>query len=169
MLALLAGFIIPAALFSPFAGYALIRGTTHHYFKKRDFNRELARLKKRNYIALTKTDKGWLIQLLAKGRIRAKQVAFENIKLPKAKVWDGRWRLFSFDIPEEYKNARNMLRFKLKSLGCFNIQRSLFAYPYDCKRELQAIVQHYKVEKFTMFAETSYIDLDKELRKFFNL
>lgn len=169
MSALLIAYMIPAVLTSPFAGYALVVGLARYYFKKSDFNREVKRLQKRGYVSLTKTEKGWLVKLLPKGRIRAKQIAFENLSLPKSKTWDGKWRLFSFDIPEEHKNARNMLRGKLKSLGCFNIQRSLFAYPHDCKRELEAVARHYKVSKFTLFVEASYMDLDKELRKFFNL
>lgn len=169
MSALLIGYMIPAMLTSPFGLYALVCGLMRYYFRKYDFNREVKRLEKRGYVALTKTEKGWLVKLLPKGRIRAKQIAFENLLLPKHKHWDGKWRLFSFDIPEEFRNARIMIGRKLKSLGCYNIQRSVFVYPYDCKRELEFVSKHYKVSKFTLFAEVLYLDLDKELRKFFNL
>lgn len=169
MLALLAGFVIPAVLTSPYAGYAIVHGLIRHYFRKYDFNREVTRLRKRGYVALTKTEQGWLVKLLPKGRTRAKQIAIENIKLPKSKTWDGKWRLFSFDIPEEYRGARNMLRRKIKSLGCYNIQRSLFAYPYDCREELTQIAKYYKVDQYTIFAEVVNMDLHKELKKHFNL
>ncbi|MBI2607468.1 MAG: hypothetical protein HYW51_01445 [Candidatus Doudnabacteria bacterium] len=169
MSALLLGLAIPAFLTSPFGLYALVHGAVRYYFRKSDFNREVKRLQRRGYVALTKTEKGWLVRLLSKGGVRVKQIMFERLTLPKEKHWDGRWRLFSFDIPEEYKNARNSLRFKLKSLGCYNIQRSLFAYPYECKQELRLVVEHYKVEKYTLFAEVVEIDVDQELRKFFGL
>lgn len=169
MTALLVAYMIPALLTSSFGLYAIVYGSLKYYFHKSNFNREVKRLQKRGYVALTKTERGWLIKLLPKGRIRAKQIVFENLSLPKTEHWDGKWRLFSFDIPEEYKNARNMIRRKLKLIGCYNIQRSLFTYPYDCKKELEQIAEHYNVSKYTLFAEADYIDLDQELKKFFRL
>lgn len=169
MTAVLVAYMIPALLTSPFGLYAIVHGAARYFFRKSDFHREIKRLQKGGYVALTKTEKGWLIKLLPKGKVRGQQIAFEHLKLPRDKHWDGKWRLFSFDIPEEFKNARNMLRFKLKSLGCYNIQRSLFVYPYDCRKELELVAEHYKVTKYTLFAEVAYIDLDKELRKFFDL
>ena len=163
----LGGFVVPALLTSPYGLYAIAVGATRHFFRKSDFNRELKRLNKRGYIALTKTEKGWVVKLLKKGRKRAKQAVFQTLTLPKQKRWDGKWRLFSFDIPEEHKNARDQLRRKLQSLGCYNIQRSLFAYPYDCQKELSVIAKHYEVEKYTLYVEAVYTDLNKELIKFF--
>ncbi|MBI2607967.1 MAG: hypothetical protein HYW51_04035 [Candidatus Doudnabacteria bacterium] len=162
-------FIIPAAITSPFALYALVIGATRYYFRRYEFNREVKKLQKKGYVALTKTNEGWLIRLLPKGRKWLKRVEFEKLALPKPKAWDGKWRLFSFDIPQELTTARNMMRRKLKSLGCYNIQRSLFAYPYDCRKELQTVAEYYEVAKYTLFAEVVYTDLDKELRKFFSL
>lgn len=167
--ALLWAYIIPAAVTSPFALYALAYGATRYFFRRYEFNREVKKLQQRGYVALTKNEQGWLIKLLPKGREWLERKSFEKMVLPKPKVWDGKWRLFSFDIPEEHKNARNMLRRKLKTLGCFNIQRSLFAYPYDCRKELGQVSEHYQVGKYTLFAEATYIDLNKELRKYFNL
>ena len=74
-----------------------------------------------------------------------------------------------FDIPEKSKLARNLLRRKLKNLGMYNIQRSVFAYPHDCRQELNFIAEHYGIGKYCTYAEVSYSDIDKELRKFFNL
>jgi hypothetical protein len=166
--ALVIGISIPLVLSSPYAAVGLVKAA-RYYFRKMDFNREVKRLQKRGYVALTKSDRGWVLKLLPKGRTRANQIAFKNLNLPKPKTWDGKWRLFSFDIPEEHSNARNLIRNKLKSLGFHNIQRSLFAYPYDCKRELELVVEHYKVSKYTLFVETAFIDLDSELRKFFKV
>ena len=169
MLALLAGFIVPAVITSPFAGYIIVSGLVRHYFRKSDFHREAKRLQKRGYVALTKTDKGLMVKLLGRGRRKLTDIKFETLVLPKLKHWDGKWRLYSFDIPEEFKNARNMLRRKLKQMGCYNIQRSLFVYPYECREEMRQTSVHYKVEKYTLYAEASQIDIDRELRKFFQI
>ncbi|MDP3741059.1 MAG: hypothetical protein Q8R08_01910, partial [bacterium] len=103
-------------LASPVAGvavFALGFGALCYYFRKDDFNREVKRLHKKGYIALTKTDDGWLVKILRKGKQRLKEIEMENLQLPKNKEWDGKWRLFIFDIPEELRFQRDYLRRKL--------------------------------------------------------
>ena len=52
------------------------------------------------------------------------------------KKWDKKWRVIIFDIPEELHNERNNLRRKLKSLGFYILQKSVFVFPYPCEEEL---------------------------------
>jgi hypothetical protein len=144
--------------------------TSHnHYFRKVDFHREARRLEKRKFIALTKTEKGWIVRLLKKGRNRAKRLQAEKIELHKPRKWDGKWRLFIFDIPEENKLGRDHLRKKLKDLGLYNIQRSVFAYPYDCRNELEFISEAYGLNKYTTYARVDYIDAGEQLKYHFGL
>lgn len=166
---LLLSFVVPALLTSPFGLYFIVQGGVKYYFRKRDFNREIKRLQKRNYVALTKTGKGIVIKLLEKGRKRAKQIELKNLKLESGKKWDGKWRLFIFDIPEENRSKRDQIRKKLKSLGLYNIQRSVFAFPFDCKEKLELVSDYFKVSKYASYIETSYIDIDKELRNYFKV
>ena len=159
-------------LVSPIVGASvmLAAGTTDRLFKKSpNFNREIKRLEKRGFIALTKTEDGWVIKILKRGRAKYKQIEISNLKLPEAGSWDGKWRLYTFDIPEKYRSARNLMRKKMKELGLFNIQRSVLAYPYDCRKELQMIADYYRLGKYATFIETHSIDIDKELRKDFRL
>jgi DNA-binding transcriptional regulator PaaX len=156
-------------LFSPVAGAAAFGAsvaTGGYLFRKRDFNREIKRLEKRGFIALTKTPKGYLVKILEKGRRGYQKTQLRDLKLLREK-WDGKWRLFIFDIPEDQKADRDYLRKKLKNLGMYNIQRSVFAYPYDCRKELSFVADYYKVEKYTTYAEVSRIDIDKELKHHF--
>lgn len=151
------------------AGFLLAVGAVTYLFRKSDFNREIKRLKKKGYVALTKTDKGWLLKILKKGRRRYEEIQMANLHLPKSKRWDGKWRLFIFDIPEEFRHQRDYLRRKLKELGLYNIQRSVFVYPYDCRSGLEFVADYYNIGKYTSYAEVNYIDIDKELRKHFKL
>ncbi|TSA45772.1 hypothetical protein D4R52_01800 [bacterium] len=156
-------------LSSPFGLYFLVRGTVRAAFRRPAFNREIKRLEKRGYVALTKTKDGFLVKLLSKGRGRLKKEEFINLHLPQEKIWDKKWRLFIFDIPEKERILRNLLRRKLKNLGMYNIQRSVFAYPFDCRKELNIISDHYNVSECATYAEVSYSDIDKDLRKYFKI
>lgn len=151
------------------AAYFIIHGAIVLALKDRNFKHEIKRLKKKGYVALTKTERGIAVKLLKKARNRLKGIILEDIALPKEKKWDGKWRLFTFDIPEKYRLARNMLRRKLKNLGMYNMQRSVFVYPHDCGKDLEFIVDYYGVERYATYAEVSYIDIDKELRKYFKI
>lgn len=165
--ALAIGFIVPAIITSPVGLYLITVGALKYYFNKRDFKRETKRLEKKGFIALIKKDNGLFLKLLEKGRIKQKDIEFSNLILKTSKIWDRKWRLFTFDIPEEHRVARKLINKKLKDLGFYNIQKSVYIYPYKCKKELELITEHYKVSKYTTYAELNYIDVDKELRKYF--
>ncbi|MBI4049604.1 MAG: hypothetical protein HY395_02190 [Candidatus Doudnabacteria bacterium] len=167
--ALLFAYIVPAMLTSPFGLYALAVGASRYYFRKSDFHREAKRLQKRGYVALTKTKTGFMLKLLSKGRKHLKSVEIEHLQLAIQKKWNGKWHLFIFDIPEENRSARDSIRRKLKQLGMYNIQRSVFVYPYDCRRELGLVSAHYQVDRFCLYAQVDDMDLDKQLRKHFQV
>lgn len=157
-------------LVSPIAGAAIFLlgvGTASYLFRKKDFNREVKRLQKKRYVALTKTEKGWLVRILKKGQARYREIQMANLRLPKNAKWDGKWRLFIFDIPEKIRSRRDSLREKLKNLGLYNIQRSVFVYPFDCRKELEFVADYYGLARFTTYGELSYTDIDKELKKYF--
>ena len=97
------------------------------------------------------------------------QINIKNLVLKGGKNWDGKWRLFIFDIPEENRSKRDQIRKKLKSLGLYNIQRSVFAYPHDCREELKLISDYFKVTKYATYAETSFIDIGDQLRDHFKI
>lgn len=168
LLALGAGGVLVTA--SPAGGLALMmHGALSILMKKRDYQREIKRLEKRGYVTLTKTPDGVAVKLLKRARRRLQTMVFEDLRFPKAERWDRKWRFYIFDIPEKERMIRRLLARKLKTLGMANIQRSVFAYPFDCRKELDFLSEYYKVGQYTTYAEVSYSDIDKELRNFFRL
>ena len=109
-----------------------------------------------------------MVRLLKKGKKRATREQLAELKLPHPQVWDKKWRLLIFDIPEKSRVARDVLRCKLKDLGMYNFQRSVFAYPYDCREELEFVTDCYRLSDLTTYAEVGYIDIDRELRSYFH-
>ena len=62
-------------------------------------------------------------------------------RLNKTK-WGGKWRVLIFDIPQELHNKRNIFRAKLRSLGFYMIQKSIFIFPYQCEEEISECCNH---------------------------
>ena len=157
-------------IISPLAGAAtffLAVGAGSYLFRKSDLNREVKRLYKKGFVALTKTEKGWVIKILKKGRDGYKKIQLSKLRLSKPKTWDGKWRMFIFDIPEVLRSRRDSLRDKLKNLGLYNIQRSVFVYPFDCRKELEFVAEYYHLVRFTTYAEVGYTDIQQELKRHF--
>ncbi|MEK7562111.1 MAG: hypothetical protein AAB509_00320 [Patescibacteria group bacterium] len=106
--------------------------------------------------------------LTEKGKMRVLTYDFYNIKI-REKVWDGKWRAVIFDIPEKFRWGRDSLRKKLRELGFFEFQKSVFIFPYNCKDEMDFIIEFFKIRKYVRYGVFDYIDNEPHLKKFFNL
>lgn len=128
----------------------------------------LQRLKNRGVIAVHKTDGETLLKLTPKGEM--------EVLLAKAKLnqevpekWDGKWRMVIFDIPEENRDQRNLLRALLRNNGFYKLQASVFVHPYPLNREAINYLKESGLIKYIRFARMEEIDDDADLREAFNL
>ncbi|MDP3015235.1 MAG: hypothetical protein Q8N28_02375 [bacterium] len=125
-------------------------------------------LKKQKIISFAEENGKIALTLTEKGKRRKLEYDLNNIVIPKPNVWDRRWRLLMFDIPESYKFARNALRWKLKNLGFIQFQKSVWIYPYHCENEIDFLTEHFSIARFINLL-TVQIENDKPLREHFNL
>jgi len=103
------------------------------------------------------------------GRKQALTYKLEKMKLPKHKKWDGKWRIVMYDIPEYKRSGRNSLRSSIVKAGMCEMQQSVFVYPYECKKEVDFIVELYGLSRYVRYAELSFIDNELHLKKTFNI
>jgi len=104
-----------------------------------------------------------------KGKILTLKYNLENLKIKKPIRWDNLWRIVIFDIPEYQKAARMALSSKLKKLGFYPMQKSVFIYPYDCKKEIDFIVEIFDVRPFVRFIIAKETDIDLDLKRKFKI
>ena len=103
------------------------------------------------------------------GKKKALSYKLEEMAIKKPKVWDKKWRLVIFDIPEKKKRYRDALRMKLKELEFYELQKSVLVYPYDCKDELDFIIEFFGLRPFVRLAIIESIDNEPHLKKIFRL
>ena len=86
--------------------------------QKSEYGEIIKRMKKKGLISfINKNDKLRII-LTNKGKNIAREYSLENYKhIKRPLVWDKKWRMVMFDIPEKRRAARNVLREKLKEIG----------------------------------------------------
>ncbi len=109
------------------------------------------------------------IAITKKGISHAKLLDIDNLTVKKPDHWDGKWRVVFFDIPEKKKKARNALREKLRDLGFCEMQKSVFAFPYECQDEINFVITFFEIKPYVQYAELIKTTNEIELRKFFKL
>lgn len=170
--------IVGVALSSPYGSRRVVSMVAREISRKfdelsriteEDIRNSLHQLRRRKFIAIKVSKNGRVrVELTRKGKKRFLALKIENIEIKKPKRWDGKWRIVVFDIPERYKTARDALRQKLKQLGFFRIQKSIWVYPFPCKDEIDFICEFFGVEEFVLLW-TVTLEGDIYLQRHFRL
>ncbi|OGE79048.1 MAG: CRISPR-associated endonuclease Cas2 [Candidatus Doudnabacteria bacterium RIFCSPHIGHO2_01_FULL_46_14] len=137
-------------------------------YNRREIQRRLYYLKHKKFITFPARSPKGQVLLTKLGLRRLNQIKFQKIRI-KRTVWDGAWRLLTFDIPEKNSGTRQTFRRKLKELGFFHFQRSVFVLPYECKTEIDLITDYLKITPCVHLLQANRFFGDKELIKKFNL
>ena len=140
-----------------------------HNYTEKQLNVAVADLQKEKLIKKKKdyTD-SVLVSLTDKGILRAINYKFRKFAHKKEK-WDGKWRMIAFDIPREQEKGRKALVYRLKTGGFYELQESLFLYPYDCKNEIDILLDLFKIKKYICFGLLDYIDNEEKIKLKFKL
>ncbi len=123
-------------------------------------------LKEKRFIDFRKNG---TIEITEKGKKRILQYGIEDIKVNIPTKWDGCWRIVAFDIPEKFKKARNALSGKIKKLGLFPLQKSVFVCPFECKNEIDFVSEFFNVGKFVHYIVAKEVDSENFLKQHFGL
>ena len=107
--------------------------------------------------------------LTSKGEARLRDILIEDIEIKNQRKWDGKWRLVMYDFPIRFKKARNAFRWKLKDLGFFQFQKSVWIYPYPCEDEILFVANFYGVRKHIEILEVGKILDDRKIKLYFGL
>ena len=103
------------------------------------------------------------VVLTEKGKKKVIALDADNMEIKRPLVWDHKWRVVISDIPESEKRARNALREKLRNLGFYAWQKSVFVYPHDCLNEIEFLVELFQIRPYVRFFEVSKVMNEEEL------
>lgn len=138
--------------------------------KEKSLLRSLSGLNKNRIIIIKEKNGKFEVMLTEKGKKVVKEILFDDMKIDKQKVWDKKWRIVIFDIPEKRgRRGRDAIRTKLQSLGFYQMQKSVWAYPYPCEKEIQLICEIYAINPFVNIITADEMYNDESLRKYFKI
>ena len=134
--------------------------------------RKLHELEKKKLIAFQELGGGKVrIELTDRGNKLIRLYDLENMKLKIPPRWDGTWRMVIYDIPTHQKKASDALREKIKELGLYQLQRSVWISPYECLGEIEFLCSIFDIDINTCvhYLKIKEIPREKEIRDFFHL
>ena len=139
---ILAGMISIAAT-SPYFLYRLAKliakDLEYKAKNKQKFNSAFYYLKKKGFITVEKNKHDIIISPTEKGTKMMKRYQILDLKIKRPKKWDGKIRVVAFDIPDARKIQRNAFRRKLKELGFYSSQKSVWLHPFECGNEIKVL------------------------------
>ena len=115
------------------------------------------------------TDGSISLLLSHDGEKRALRYRLDTITIQKPPRWDGNWRIVLFDIPEQLKQGRDALSQKLKQLGFHPMQKSVFVFPYECKDEVDFIVEMFGLRPYVRYLVVKEMDAALDFKNQFHL
>lgn len=109
------------------------------------------------------------IGLNREGRRVALRYKADEMTIPVPSRWDHKWRVVLFDVPEKHKRLRDALRNQLRQLGLQEFQKSVFVHPYECRDEIDFVIELYNARPYVRFIEGAHIDNELHLKRKFRL
>lgn len=144
--------------------YREVRASKKNYHR---YHNAVGYLKRQKLMKVVARNGKKFLQLTSKGQL---QLLLAQARLPnKPKVWDKKWRLIIFDIPESSRNKRALLRQLLKQNGFFKLQGSVFINPYPLNRKAIEYLRVSGLMDYIRIMRVDEVDDDTSIRKKFKL
>lgn len=109
------------------------------------------------------------VRLNYKNKKKIKKFSSDLIVIPKLKRWDKKWRVIIFDVPVKHNKARRAMTGKLKELGLYQFQKSVWVYPFPCEDEVLFVANFFQIDKFVNILVAQEVLNDCKLKRFFGL
>ena len=110
-----------------------------------------------------------VVEITKEGKKKVLEYNLDDMKLKVPKKWDGWWRIVMFDIPQSKKKGRDAVSRKIKELGMYPIQKSVFVSPYVCKDEIDFMGEFFGVREYIIYIRAKEIEGVREIKEHFGL
>ena len=105
-------------------------------------------LKKQKYVQIFVEGKEKYLELTPKGLKHLQIIALDDLEIKRPQKWDSKWRVVIFDVPEKLHRNRDIFRDKIKKIGFVQIQKSVYAHPFDCTKEITILSETLDIKRF---------------------
>lgn len=122
------------------------------YRDKKNAGRTFTYLKYRNLIEVKEKNGQQYFKLTSKGRDRFERIMLDDLKIPKPKKRDQKWRMVIFDIPTNKNSQRKYLLHQLRTMNFYLLQNSVWIHPFDCSKQVGVLINYLGLEQHVSLA-----------------
>lgn len=171
------GVTIAAALIVPKATSALINTFSQGESPWNDWKKfnlsylrqTLRRLQRQKMVEIKDINGKQQITITQKGKTRILEYSLDELEITKPKMWDKKWRVVIYDIPNRKKYLQELMRETLKNLGFLAIQESVYIVPYPCYKEIEFLRECYHVGPYIKYLLVDKLEDDSVYKTYFGL
>ena len=156
---------------SPYFANNILRAfQKKHCYQIKNISNAFYRLKKKGYIKIKQQNHQIYISLTQEGKKKAGRFQINALHIKKPKKWDKKWRIIMFDITESHKIKREALRGIFKKFAFYQLQKSVWIFPYNCRDEIDLLRDFFGLTIHELrFVIAEKIDNDNIMKQYFNL
>lgn len=164
--------VLSVALIAPNALQALAMLETSISRRKRPIyvvNTAFGRLLEKGYLRIERAGDKKFVRITDSGKIALAKMIAKSPDSRKHRRWDKRWRVVIYDIAEQRKYKRQLLREALERFGFLKLQGSVWIYPYDAEELVKLLKANFRLGKDVMYMVVEHLENDSALRMHFGL
>lgn len=131
--------------------------------------RTLKRLEKQKLVEFGEEAGIQIIQITENGKRKVLKFAIDELAVEKPKIWNGKWTLVSYDIPEQLKDDRKIFQEYLKAWGFYPLHESVFLHAWPCQKQIEFLREYLGIAKYVRIFKVSSIENNRQFRDFFSV
>lgn len=120
--------------------------------------RVIAELRRQALATIDRKGNSYHFQLSVKGIHRLQRAQVERIQIARPSMWDGIWRMVTYDVPRAQSAQRRLFTRQLERLGFTMIRESVWFHPHPCFPQIESIVTYCGLQRYVTLAEIARID-----------
>ncbi len=132
-------------------------------FEHNNFPERIKYLRRQGLISTFVEDKERFLEITPKGLEKINLLKAEPNEIERSKVWDGKWRVVIFDVPDKHRIERDIFRHKIKKIGLIPIQESVYVYPFECTKEITLFASHLNLSRHILIMISEIIQGEENI------
>lgn len=131
--------------------------------------RTIQRLEKQKLVEIVVEKEAQIVKITNQGRQKILRYALDELSVKKPNSWDEKWRLISFDLPENISQKRKIFVEYLNVWGFYPLHKSVYLQAYPCLDEIEFLRSYLGINEYVKVFTVTEIENDELFRDFFGV
>lgn len=131
--------------------------------------RTIQRLERQKLINVSQQNGMQIIKITNQGKQKVLKMALDDLEIKKPTIWDRKWRLVSFDLPEKQAYIRKILVEYLSVWKFYPLHKSVYLHAYPCFKEIDFLREYLGIGEYVRIFTVTEIENDRLFKYFFGV